>query len=359
MIRTGADTEANRSSVPHHGSAGPVPRDRAPVFVIGSPRSGTTLLYHMLLSAGGFAYYRAETHVFNSLAPRFGDLSRQENRVAMTERFIGSDMFRITSVDPEQFRASILEKCSNAGEFLQIFMDLVCRTQGVSRWAETTPEHALYLPEIKRTIPQALIVHVVRDGRDVAVSMAKQEWVRPPRAHAAVPERACGAYWMRIVTSARRAGRRFPADYLEVRYEDLVETPQAVLNRVGEFIGQPLNHDAILRVGVGSVSKPNTSFPGATSGFRGRWRSELSTDRARSLEALLRPLLNNLGYPLEFSHDALVARAGALGARTLYGARFALKHWIKSRRMLSTRLVSLARFEPGAVKKEFRARAAK
>jgi hypothetical protein len=55
-------------------------RSRAPVFVLGSPRSGTTLLYDMLLSAGGFAVYLAESNVFNLLVPRFGDLRVHANR---------------------------------------------------------------------------------------------------------------------------------------------------------------------------------------------------------------------------------------------------------------------------------------
>lgn len=55
-------------------------RDKAPVFVLGSVRSGTTLLYHMLLSAGGFAVYRSESNVFNLLEPRFGDLHVRRNR---------------------------------------------------------------------------------------------------------------------------------------------------------------------------------------------------------------------------------------------------------------------------------------
>lgn len=307
----------------------------------------------MLLSAGGFAYYRAETHVFNSLAPRFGDLSQRTKRLAMAERFIGSDMFRITKVDATQFREAIAERCTNAGEFLRLFMDAVCTEQGAVRWAETTPEHALFLEAIKRTIPEALIIHVIRDGRDVAVSMAKQEWVRPLTPHVSVPERACGAYWMHIVSAAQRAGRLFPDAYLEVRYEELVESPQRVLDRVAAFIEQPLDYQEILRVGVGSVSRPNTSFPGASSGFRGRWRSELSNERAAALESLLQPRLSALGYPLEFPHRP-VEQVRAISERAAYQVHFALKQWLKARPLLAARLVSLARFDPGAVKAEFR-----
>ena len=60
-------------------------RSKAPVFVLGCPRSGTTLLYHMLLSAGNFVVYRAESQVFNLLEPRFGDLRVDRNKAALLE----------------------------------------------------------------------------------------------------------------------------------------------------------------------------------------------------------------------------------------------------------------------------------
>ena len=61
-------------------AVGTAAQSKAPVFVLGCPRSGTTLLYHMLLSAGNFAVYRAESQVFNLLEPHFGSLSQAANR---------------------------------------------------------------------------------------------------------------------------------------------------------------------------------------------------------------------------------------------------------------------------------------
>ncbi len=72
-------------------------RSTAPVFVVGSPRSGTTLLYHMLLSAGGFARYRAETHVFNTLAPRFGHLRRERDVAEALRTWLASDCHTLTA----------------------------------------------------------------------------------------------------------------------------------------------------------------------------------------------------------------------------------------------------------------------
>src|SRR5271169_4559118 len=95
-------------------------RSVAPIFVLGSPRSGTTLLYDMLLSARGFAVYLAESNVFNLLAPRFGDLSSRATRERLLEAWLGSKLYRATGIDAEQVRRRILSDCSDPGDFLRI-----------------------------------------------------------------------------------------------------------------------------------------------------------------------------------------------------------------------------------------------
>jgi hypothetical protein len=319
-----------------------VSRSTAPVFVVGSPRSGTTLLYHMLLSAGGFANYRAETHVFNTLAPRFGNLGDPENRRAMTDVFIRSDMFRVSGLDPASFRATIEANCRNAGDFLRLFMESLCKEQGTGRWAETTPVHILHVPEIKATIPDALFVHVVRDGRDVAVSMMKQGWIEPYWFDRDTPELAAGAFWMYVAERGDALGSRYAADYHRVSYEELVAKPQATLDALGEFIAQPLSYDEILRAGVGSVSKPNTSFPESGAGFHGRWKSAITEERARALDALLAPALARFGYETDGPGESM--------RRAAYNARFRARDMLKQS-PLGRRYVSLSLFEPGAVKK--------
>lgn len=322
-------------------------RSRAPVFVVGSPRSGTTLLYHMLLSAGRFAIYRAETLVFNVLAPRFGDARTPSDRTAMTEAFIRSDMFRISGLDPSAFRADIDRSCLNSGDFLRLFMEAICRTQGVDRWAETTPVHVLHVPEIKAAIPDALFIHIVRDGRDVAVSMMKQRWVRPLPWDRRAPELAAGAFWAWVVESGERAGAGHARDFLRVRYEDLTAAPQPTLDRIAEFIDQPLVHEEILRAGVGSVRKPNTSFPGQTSGFHGRWNAELTEDRARALEAMLAPVLAVQGY--DVGNVSTAARTRGLASLSAYRAWFGARQALKQT-PIGRQMVSLDLFQPGAVK---------
>lgn len=324
-------------------------RSRAPVFVIGCPRSGTTLLYHMLLSAGGFAYYRSETHVFNSLWPRFGDLRQEPNRKALLDVWLTSPMHIRSGLDESEARRAAAQGFSNGGEFLRLVMDAMTAKQGAQRWAETTPAHVLHMQQIRATIPNALFVHVIRDGRDVAVSLAKQGWVTPLPRDRTKPFFAAAAFWRWIVREGRAAGEQLTRSgcrcYLEVKFEDLLTMPQATLDRIGDFIAHKLDHAVILRNGVGSVSEPNTSFPGA-SGFSGRWQNELTPADSKRLELMIGPVLNAAGYQREFASADVTERWQAHMHVMAYLFRFGARQWLKSNAGMGRRFADLSLFAP-------------
>ena len=98
----------------------------APVFVVGSARSGTTLLYDTLLSAGGFAIYLGESNIFNLLAPRFGDLRVRKNREKMLNVWLGSRLFRVSGLERWKIEERVHD-CQNAGDFLRVVMDELAR----------------------------------------------------------------------------------------------------------------------------------------------------------------------------------------------------------------------------------------
>ncbi|MEO0578960.1 MAG: sulfotransferase, partial [Pseudomonadota bacterium] len=149
-------------------------RSARPVFVVGSPRSGTTWLYHLLLSAGGFAIYRSESQFYSRFGPSFGWMRQTSDRRAFMEHWQQSEFFLRAGLDADEFHARAMEAPASTGEFLTLFMDSIRAAQGAERWADCTPDHGLYVREIKREIPDALFVHIHRDGRDVALSLARQ-----------------------------------------------------------------------------------------------------------------------------------------------------------------------------------------
>ncbi len=275
-------------------------RSRAPVFVLGSPRSGTTLLYDMLLSAGGFAVYLAESNVFNLLMPRFGDLGVRSNRERLLRAWLNSKLFRCSGLEAEHISSRIRGECENGGDFLRIVMGEICAAQGMARWAENSPEGMLYLPLIKRLIPDALFVHILRDGRDVATSLAQRRYVRAfpwEDRHGLI---GCGIYWEWILERGRRFGRSVARDYMEVHFEQLLDRPQETLDEIGRFIDQPLDYEVIQRVAYGSVAKPNTSFyqEAERANFNpvGRWQKSFSPQQLLRFERLVGPTLVKLGY---------------------------------------------------------------
>ena len=274
------------------------PRNKAPVFVLGCSRSGTTLLYHMLLSAGNFAVYRMESQVLNLLEPRFRPLDVARNKRRMLDAWYDSRLYTRSGLSKEEIEPRIMAECRNGGDFLRILMEEMCRKQGVERWAETTPDHLLYLDRIKQTIPNALVVHVIRDGRDVALSWEKKSQMRRLPWDRRRPAMAAGIYWEWFVTRGRRLGRELAGDYLEVHYEDLVRHPEIVLQRLEPFVEHDLDYERIKSVAIGSVAAPNTAFKGDTRSPIGRWQTDLSPSELSMLESLTGDKLKELGYSL-------------------------------------------------------------
>jgi glycosyltransferase involved in cell wall biosynthesis len=316
-------------------SAGARARGKAPVFVLGCPRSGTTLLYHMLLSAGNFVVYRAESQVFNLLEPRFGDLRVPHNRRKLLAAWENSSLFTKTGLEAGEVEKEVMARCENAGDFLRIVMEQMARKQGVERWAETTPDHLLALPRIKQTIPDALVIHIIRDGRDVALSLEKQHWIHPFPWDHGKELLTVALYWEWIVNRGRRLGQALGADYREVRYEDLVANPNSTLAEVGQFIGQDLDYELIQRAGVGSVSQPNTSFENDTKagGFHpvARWKKSLSEQQLGQVEGLIGLTLDELGYERGATRRSEQAPPALKRMRRLYAAYFDAKLALKTK----------------------------
>ena len=317
-------------------------RSQAPVFVLGCGRSGTTLLYHMLLSAGNFAIYRVESNAINLLEPRFGDLSVARNKRRMLQAWYDSRLFTLSGLDKDEITAKVMSECKNGGAFLRIIMSEMAKKQGVERWADTTPEHLLHLHRIKETIPDALVIHIIRDGRDVALSTDKQGYIRRLPWDGKPSKMVAGLYWEWMVNKGRRDGRDLGDDYTEVHFEELVGQPRETLKRLGGFIGQNLDYDQILKAGIGSVSAPNTSFGDSKENFNptGRWRTAYSADELAMFEGLVGRTLEENGYELATKDRAALNRLDLRRMRAMYRHYFDAKLYLKAKTPLGQLLVT-------------------
>ena len=163
-----------------------------------------------------------------------------------------------------------------------------------SRWGDKTPPHTPELPVLQAVFPDLQVVHMLRDGRDVV-----QSFMRVSQAGLPYFARA----WLRAVRTAQAFGARHPAQYLEVRYEDLVREPHAIIQRVATFLDLAFDermlrhHELELRLGdVERHARLQGVWEPVYQTSVGRWRTALNPHQIAELDRLLRPTLTALGY---------------------------------------------------------------
>jgi len=317
---------------------------KPPVFVVGCPRSGTSLLYHLLLSAGGFAEFRTQMNVFDVLEPIYGDLGVPKNKNAAIREWLGSKAFKVSGLDPEEIKSKLVAECANAGDFLRIVMDEIARKQGLDRWIDSTPTNIPHMLRIGRDFPQAQFIHIIRDGRDVALSLDKLGWSRPLPWQRKKGLLAAGLYWKWIVQKGMRYGHELGNRYLEVRYEDLVIAPQKQLVRIGRFLGCHLDYERIQKTSVGSVKNPLTSFKDEllTGHFTpvGRWKEQIPPAQLALFEGLVGDWLVALGYELRNVEPKSSKAMAVKEMQVLYALFYPFKQWAKVNTPLSKWMVN-------------------
>ncbi|MDE2060455.1 MAG: sulfotransferase [candidate division NC10 bacterium] len=184
-----------------------------------------------------------------------------------------------------------------------------------ARIVEKNPRNSLRVPFLRAVFPEAGIIHIVRDGRDVACSMVPgcggSEWshLKPPSwqtffTTSQGPIR-CALAWKEILEIALSDLR--DVSHLQIRYEDLVADPRRVSERVLTYLGLPFHPAVEAFCGrIQNVSAGSYHARHQVTWFRpdhrvraGRWRENLSRDEQHQITTLLSPLLTRLGYPVD------------------------------------------------------------
>jgi hypothetical protein len=302
---------------------------------MGCHRSGTNLLYDMLLSSGGFAIYRGFLPIYKILIPRFGSMESHPNRARILETWLRSKGFRRTGLDADELSERIMNDCRNGGDFIRVVMDSVAESQQMPRWAVYDPDNVLHVERVKRDIPNALFVHIIRDGRDIALSLKKMGGFAPLPWDRGQTDSlvATALYWEWMIHQGRKHGSQFPADYIEIRYEDLITSPRETLGRLGGFLDHDLDHDRIQRASLGRLSETNSSFreEGANAKLNplGRWKERLAHEDVAAIEATVGDCLEENGY--ELSLPAAERQRGLRNSlmRGMYPAFLGGKLWMK------------------------------
>lgn len=261
-----------------------LPRVRRPLFVIGAPRSGTSFLGDACGALDCFSY-----HYEPPLTKAAG-------------RYVYEGLWR-------PWLCRLVYRATYAW--------LVARHRdGDLRFAEKTPQNCFQVPFLAATFPDAQFLHIVRDGRDAALSYAAKKWLTQagagsgrresggyplgpyprywvePERHAEFAETGdvhrCVWAWRRHVEAALAGLAGLPAArQLQVRYEQLVADPRGHARRILGFLA--IDDDA-------SRERLEGRLAGADPRSAGRWRSELTPADAAAIDREAGALLRQLGY---------------------------------------------------------------
>jgi hypothetical protein len=270
------------------------------VFVVGCGRSGTTLL-RLMLDAHPDLAIPPESHFLS----RFGHaLDRYEApRGGVDGGRLAADVLRTRTFaawgvpeDDVLTRVRALAPPASFADVIDAVYTAYAEPRGASRWGDKTPRYVLDIPLFDRLFAGSRFVHIVRDGRDVAMSL------RSVRFGPNDPMSAAG-FWARRVRAGRRDGGALGAGrYHEVRYEALVADPERELRGICETIDlswDPAMLEYHRRVDEALPddrrSQHRHEDRPPTAGLRD-WRTQMPPAEVAAFEAVAGDLLDELGY---------------------------------------------------------------
>jgi hypothetical protein len=276
-------------------------RDNTPFFIVGAGRSGTTLL-RLILAGHSRLHIPPETWFILPLVaelPLTGVLTQAQVERAvtvMTENYRWPDM----QIAAEDLRASALALAAPAlVDIIDIVYQRHLAASGKARFGDKTPIYLDIVPQLSVLYPGARFIHLIRDGRDVAISNIDVRWERYYQ-----PQRFG---WTRAMAKRREyAGSPLADRIMELRYEDLVSRPEETVRHVCDFLSEAFE-PAML-----DWRRLTNLVPDREKHIHGKldqplssdsisvWRQRLTAPECFAIEACLYQDLLQAGYQLRF-----------------------------------------------------------
>jgi hypothetical protein len=281
------------------------------LFIVGCPRSGTTLLRRLVDTHPLVAVIDEMRWIASFFERREGLTPEGLVTPELVDRLLTYDRFATLEISREQ-----LGRLIDTGDpvpypnFVTGIFDLYGQAQGKSLVGDKTPRYARRIGTLHALWPDARFVHLIRDGRDVCMSIMNWKkadhalgrystWTEDPITTAAL-------WWEWHVRLGREDGGSLaPKLYHEVRYETLVSVPEETCAALCDFLGIPYD-DAMLKFHEGRTKmKPGRDAKRAwlpiTSNLRD-WRTQMPAEDLERFEAAAGDLLEELGYPRACPH---------------------------------------------------------
>lgn len=212
----------------------------------------------------------------------------------------------------------------------------MAKVQGKSSWVEQTPANINYIQEIIKVIPEAKFIHIIRDGRDVAISKRKIGWLTTKSKDPVKQLIAAGVSWEEAIKKGNHAKNILKENYLEIRYEDLILNIENELKKINNFTGLNITIENIQNCSVGALKRMNSAFEkNHKKGLRKdavfRWKKMLSEKELLMFNSSFYNTLKEKGYFVDKTYNMLSKEnIKAIFYKTYYAFLIELKNYLKN-----------------------------
>ena len=314
--------------------------EREHVFIAGTGRCGTTLLASILFNSGAYAVYRAESKLLDECPPKYGSLASDRAYRRFCRDWFNSRQFHRSGLSRAEFDAAVSGCRGSYAKMLGAFMGAMASRQNKELWVDDTPSNAFRLPEISRDFPNSRVIHIVRDGRAVALSLTKLGWTgvhtddyRKGLCYSALK-------WEQSLHAIIDTKHCLHDRYLEIKYEDLVSNPSMIIEVVCGFLGIEYALEGLTGAGgkeviagrsQSALLSANTAFGDVGYGISSkpayRWREQIAPEDQAMVESYIGSTLRHYGYPVTHSQKpGLLARVTRDFRAAVLGSKRALKY---------------------------------
>jgi Sulfotransferase family len=274
-----------------------------PIFVVGCPRSGTTLLQLMLHAHPRIAIPPETRFLMAAYDARsdFGDLRDPANRLALARWIVERKATRFgdLGLDGERVIEQIVAGPPTLGSALGIVLRAYADRFGKERWGDKRPGYFQRIPALRRLFPDLQVVQLIRDGRDCVASLKEMDWYKHDTHHAL-------ATWVESIEAGERAARSLgPGAYHRMYYERLISDPAGELKALCAFLDEDFAPAMCEPGQVAAVAVPDRKVWHArtreevTTARAGTWRARLSPSEIALCETVAGDQLRRHGYEVD------------------------------------------------------------
>lgn len=266
-----------------------VARPERPIFIVGSPRSGTGLLRNMIRAHPRISI-PGESHFIPHFYKSLGDPRDSDEAVRLGRRMVSFSRVRRWKLD---IRAEDFSHCRSYADAVDTLFLAWSETESRPRWGDKTPHYVRHIATLVEIFPEAQVIHIIRDPRPAANS-----WRRHPQGSG--NHHSAALLWRRNVSLGQEAGARLESgQYREVRYERLLVEPDSTMRGIFEFLGESIPDELVKLV------PPSRDHPYADSNISElevvpanaeAWRQRMKPVEIQRVESVAGDLMEQLGY---------------------------------------------------------------